>query len=57
MSYFVYKIELVSGETVEERGFSKIHDGVLTIEPPYSRGGASKHFPLNQVKTWTSEEV
>jgi hypothetical protein len=58
VAYFIYKITLVSGETVEAKGFSRVQDGVLTIEPPYSRGAGPKlHWPLSQVKTWTSQEA
>ena len=57
MAYFVIKIELTDGEVKELRGFAKVHDGVLTVEPPYSRGGALEHFPLSQVRSWTTEEA
>lgn len=56
MSYFVFRIELTDGEVVEAKGFSKIHDGVLTIESPYSSGRDTKqHYPLVNVRSWTSE--
>jgi hypothetical protein len=58
MSYFLVKITLVDGEEVEVKGFARVHDGVLTVEPPYSHGAVPyQHWPLVQIKTWTSQEV
>jgi hypothetical protein len=57
-SYYLFVIELTDGTKVEAKGFSKIHDGVLTIESPYSSNrDAKQHFPLTQIRTWTSEPV
>jgi hypothetical protein len=56
MNYFVFRVELINGTTVEAKGYSKIHDGVLTIESLYSSGRDTKqHFPLTQILSWTSE--
>jgi hypothetical protein len=57
MAAFRIKITLVNGDEVETKGFTRIHDGVLTVEPPYSRGaGPYQHWPLVQILTWTSQE-